>query len=135
MVDYRYKNEGLMVLRIVLGLFFLITGLLKLFNPQSITGLLTQLGFSTAVFWGWIVILTEIIFGVLVLIGWKPEISVWPLVVILIIAIFKVYVPQLGTNPMAVINILFHIAVVAAFITLAMAGPGRFAVTGWPQKK
>lgn len=132
MLNYPYRNEGLTVLRVTLGLFFIISGFMKLFNPQSITGLLGQLGFSAAVFWGWVVLVTEIVFGILVLMGWRTEISVWPLVLILIVAIVKVYIPLLGTDSMAVISLLFHIATIASFVTLAMAGPGKFAVTRWP---
>jgi|SRR3989344_3034291 len=130
MLNYPYRDEGLTVLRVTLGLFFIISGLMKLFNQDLITGLLTDLGFPAAGFLGWLVLLTEIIFGLLVLIGWKLGISVWPLVIILVVAVIKVYVPQLSINPLvATINILFHLTTIAGFITLALAGPGKLAVT------
>ncbi len=129
MVNYPYKNQGLTLLRVILGLFFIIAGLIKLFNPQMIIGMLGNLGFSAPVFLGWLVLLTEIIFGILVLIGWRTELTVWPLVIVLVVALIIVYLPQFKTNPMVIIYMLFHIETIVALVTLAMTGPGKLAVT------
>lgn len=129
MARYLYKEYGPTILRIVLGLFFIITGLMKLTSPDVIIGMLTNLGFPAPVFFGWVVLLSEIIFGSLVLIGWKPEISVLPLVVILLAAIFTVHISLIGTGPMAMINLMFHITGIAALVNLALTGPGELAVT------
>lgn len=79
--------------RILLGLLMLIPGLLKLFvmKPAAIEGMLSGIGFPVPMFFAWVLILSEIVFGIAILANWKMEYSVWPPIVILLIAAFTVY--------------------------------------------
>ncbi|MBS3168708.1 DoxX family protein [Candidatus Woesearchaeota archaeon] len=126
---YKYRREGITLLRITIGLFFIITGLMKLIDPAGIINLLSDLGFPISFFLGWLVLLSEIIFGFLVLIGWRPEISVWPLVIILLVALITVHIPSIFQTPMNIINVMFHILAIIVFISLSLTGPGKLAVT------
>ena len=57
------KGYGLAIIRMALGLLFVIPGITKLLNPSGIIGMLGGLGFPAAGFFGWILILSEIFFG------------------------------------------------------------------------
>jgi uncharacterized membrane protein YphA (DoxX/SURF4 family) len=78
--------------RLLLGLLMLIPGLLKLFVMGSgvVTEMLLGIGFPVAGFFAWILILSEIIFGIAILTKWKLEYTVWPPIVIMLVAGFTV---------------------------------------------
>jgi len=121
-------HHGPLVLRIALGLLFIIPGLSKLANPGMIIGMLRELGFPAAAFLGWILLLSEIIFGAAVLAGYKIRTTVWPLAIIMVIAGVTVAIPQIGSNPMAVPMTLFHLVALAGLVSLYFTGPGAHAV-------
>jgi putative oxidoreductase len=116
---------GPSVLRLFLGLLFLIPGLSKLMNPSGIIGMLGGLGFPGAAFWGWLLIIIEIVFGILLLIGWKTKYIVWPLVVVLLVALFTVTIPNMAGSP---INLLFHLLALGALVSLFFTGAGAVAL-------
>tara|TARA_Y100000310_G_C20573206_1_gene759106 strand:+ start:704 stop:1102 length:399 start_codon:yes stop_codon:yes gene_type:complete len=122
------SEYGPTVLRLTLGLLFLLPGLSKLMNPGMIIGMLGSMGIPAASLMGWIVILSEIVFGAAVLVGWKLKKTVWPLVVIMGVAIIAMVIPSFGTNPMAMINLLFHLTAIGALISLYLTGPGAYTV-------
>ncbi|MGV8142567.1 MAG: DoxX family protein [Candidatus Pacearchaeota archaeon] len=86
-----YKHTGT-VNRILLGLLMLIPGCLKLFvmKPSAIVGMLSGIGFPAATFFAWVLILSEIVFGIAILLKWKLEYTVWPPIVIMLVAGFTV---------------------------------------------
>ncbi|MBI2672436.1 DoxX family protein, partial [Candidatus Woesearchaeota archaeon] len=57
------KGYGLAILRIVIGILFLLPGIMKLMDPAGITGMLTGLGFPAPSLLAWVLLLSEIIFG------------------------------------------------------------------------
>ena len=122
------EKYGPLLLRIGIALLFIPIGIGKLMNPSGIQGLLGTIGFkaSLAVFFGWIVLLSEIIFGISVLLGWKVKYTIWPLVIILLVALFAVTIPIAGfLNP----NSLFHILGILALLALFFKGPGAMALS------
>ena len=128
MTEYKNSHYGPTLLRVVLGLLFIIPGLGKLANPAMIIGMLGQLGFPVATLLGWILLLSEIVFGAAVLTGWKTNYTVWPLVIVLAVATLTVGLPMLGKDPMAMINVSFHVLGIAALISVYLTGPGAYAV-------
>ena len=121
---------GLAILRIVIALMFITTGIGKLVDPGKIVGLLQQLGVAAPTFFGWLVLIVEIVFGVTLLFGWKVEYNVWPLMVILAMATFSVHIPQIGENPLAIVTTFLHLTAIAGLLNLALAGPGKLSVGG-----
>lgn len=119
------NQYGPTVLRLLLGLLFVIPGLMKLMNPGMIIGMLGELGFPAPAFFGWLLLLSEIVFGVAVLVGWKVRYTVWPLVFIMLVAIFTVTIPTMQGNP---VTLLFHLAAVAGLVSLYLTGPGALGV-------
>ena len=128
MTEYKNSMYGPTLLRVILGLLFIIPGLSKLANPAMIIGMLRQLGFPAATLFGWVLLLSEIVFGAAVLTGWKTNYTVWPLVIVLAVATLTVGLPMLGKDPMAMINISFHLLGIAALISVYLTGPGAYAV-------
>ena len=76
--------------RILLGLVMLIPGLLKLFvsKPAGVVDMLSGMGFPAATFFAWVLILSEIVFGIAILANWKTEYTVWPPIIIMLVAAF-----------------------------------------------
>mgnify|MGYP001580339444 FL=1 len=120
------ESYGPALLRLTLGLLFIIPGIMKLLNPSTIIELLGKIGFPGAAFWGWLVLLSEIIFGIAVLIGFRIKYTVWPLALILVVAILTVHIPAMNGNPL---NVVFHLLALASLISLSLTGPGTLAVS------
>ena len=123
------KQYASSILRLVLGPLFIIPGIMKLTNPGMIIGMLGGLGFPVPVFWGWLLLLSEIFFGTSVLVGWKVRYTVWPLVIVLVVATITVHLPSMATNPMGLLDVLFRLLGIAALINLHLNGPGAVAVS------
>lgn len=119
------------LLRVLLGLLFVVPGLGKLMNPAMIIGMLGQLGFPGPAFWGWLLLLSEIIFGAALILGYKVKWTAWPLVIVLVVATLIVHLPQLGdpNAPMALIDVLFRLVGIAGLIVVSAAGPGAYAIS------
>jgi len=115
------------ILRVLLGLLFVVPGIGKIMNPAGIIGMLGELGFPGPAFFGWVLILSEIVFGAALVIGYKVRWTVWPPIIILAVATITVHIPTLGT-PMGPINVLFHLVGIASLLVIAASGPGVCAV-------
>ena len=111
--------------RILLGLLFLVPGLMKLMDVSSVTGMLEGIGFPIAVLFTWILILSEIIFGVAILANYRLEYAVIPPIVILLVAMFTLSVPAALQNPSGWINVLFHLVAVSYLWTYGAYAKGK----------
>lgn len=120
------KNYSITFMRVMLGLLFLVPGISKLMNPEMIIGMLSGLGFPGAAFFGWVLILSEIIFGFALIIGYKVRLAVIPLIIILAVAILTVHIKDTA-NPMMMIDILFRLGAIASLNLLRYTGNGCFA--------
>jgi putative oxidoreductase len=116
------------ILRGAIGLLFIVPGLSKLMNPGMIAGMLGGLGFPAAAFFGWVLLLSEIVFGAAVLVGWKVKYTTWPLILIMGVAIITVSIPALGSNPMATPILLFHLVAIASLASIYLTGAGKYSL-------
>jgi len=109
-----HKYAGV-VNRVLLGLLMLVSGLMKVFiiKPDNVTGMLSGIGFPAASFFAWVLILSEIVFGIAILAKWKLEYTVWPPIVILLVAAFTVYTG--GENGPQWSQILIHLVLVSNY--------------------
>lgn len=113
--------------RLILGPLFVIPGVDKLM------GMLTGGHMVVDMVWGiaalvWILLLVEIIFGLMLFVGYKVRYAVWPLVGVMLGATLLAVVPTLGANPMAMVNLLFHLLAIVGLISLFLTGAGAVAV-------
>ncbi|MBM3232231.1 DoxX family protein [Candidatus Pacearchaeota archaeon] len=87
--------------RVLLGLVMLVHGLMTLFvmGSDAIAGMLSEIAlFSWApVFWAWVLILSEVVFGIAILASWRLKYTVWPPVVIMVVAAFTVSIKWQNT--------------------------------------
>lgn len=90
---------------ILLGLIMLVPGLLKLFvmGPDAIVGMLSGMGFPLASFFAWVLIISEIASGVLILARWNVKQVVYLPIIILVVATFTAHWANWG-------NMLVHLA-------------------------
>ena len=117
---------GHTLLRVTIGLLFFVAGIKKFMGPEMVTGMLTNLGFPLPSFFAWILILSEVIFGALIFVGYKVRWTAWPLVIVLAIAWILVVVP----GDISSSNSFFHLIGIAGLITIALTGPGKWALSG-----
>ena len=116
---------GHTLLRVTIGVLFLIMGFSKLQDPSGIIGMLGGLGFPIAAFFGWTLLLSEIVFGALILVGYRVRKTSWPLAIILAIAWITVVIPTDGiTSP----NSFFHLIGISGLVTIALSGAGKWAI-------
>jgi len=118
---------GPTVLRLALGLLFIVPGIMKLMNPAMPAGMLEGMGFPAPVVFAWVLLLSELIFGAALIVGYKVKYAVWPLMLILVVATIIVHVPS--TDPMKWINVLFHVVGIAGLLSLFNSGPGMWALS------
>lgn len=128
MSDSNNHMIGHTLLRVAIGLLFLIAGINKFNNPDMIIGMLSGLSFPAATFFGWLLILVEVIFGALVLIGYKVKYTAWPLAIVLAVAWILVAGPN-SEGGILSNNSFFHLIGIAGCITIALTGPGKWAVS------
>ena len=121
------KNYGQGLIRIVVGLLFFLIGIIKLTNPSGIIDGLSALGLPAPAFFGWLMLLVEIVFGLSVLLGWKVRYTVWPLVVIIIAAILIVWLPRAFDIP-SISTFFLHLLALASLISLFLHGPGAWSI-------
>ncbi|PIY81432.1 hypothetical protein COY00_00575 [Candidatus Pacearchaeota archaeon CG_4_10_14_0_2_um_filter_35_33] len=122
----QYHMYGHTLIRMTVGLLFVIMGFSKLKNPSGIIGMLGNIGFPAATFFGWLLLLSELIFGALILVGYKVKYTAWPLAIILVVAVLTVTIPNEGISSATA---FFHYISIAALISLAWTGPGELAVS------
>ena len=102
--------------RVLLGLLVLVAGLMKLFvvEPSGVMGMLSKnVLFAWAPgFWAWVLILSEIVFGIAILASWKLKYTVWPPIVIMLVAAFTVYWGNWTT-------MLMHLVIASNYLMLS----------------
>ncbi len=117
------KKYAPFALRLGIGGLFLTTGMLKLVDPSAITGMLSNFGFPGASFWAWLLILTELVCGAAVLVGFKLKWVTVPLALVLVVASVLV---AAGGN---VLVALSNMALFAGVVSLWLSGPGALALS------
>lgn len=101
-----FNANAVTVNRVLLGLLFLVAGLMKLFviKPAGVEGMLSGLGFPVAIFFAWILILVELLGGLSILANWKVKYASYLLLVVMVVAAFTAYLANWS-------QMLFHLAV------------------------
>lgn len=120
------KNYAATALRLGLAVLFIFMGIGKFQNTSGVTSMLQGIGFPFPIIWTWILLLSEIIFGIAILIGFKVKFTTIPLIVIILIAIVTVQLKGLpGTQP----GLLKDWSILMSLVALMLLGPGKLAVS------
>ena len=126
----RYQKYGTTFLRISLGSLFFIAGITKLIDLSGIISMVEGMGFPDPfnIYFGVLTMLSELIFGFTLLIGYNMKISVIPLIIITITATFGIHLPNIDQGAMIIVIILLHLVTIAALISLVTSGPGPLSI-------
>src|SRR3990167_6742709 len=102
--------------RVLLGLLLVIPGVTKLFitGPDGVVEMLSGIGlFSWApAFWAWVLMLSEVVFGLAILANYQLKYTVIPPVIILLVAAFAFNIGNAS-------SLLLHLVAVAGYLMLA----------------
>lgn len=92
--------------------------------------MVASMGFPSPldIYFGFVVILSELIFGLTMIIGYNVKLSVVPLIIITIVAAVGIHIPNLDQGAMIIVILLFHMVTIAALIHIALTGPGPYAI-------
>lgn len=130
-----YSSYGPTILRVILGLMFLLAGIGKLMNPAGTAGFFGTLGIPGASVMVWLVIAVEILGGLALLAGWQLRWAVWPIIAVMLVATALAVIPGAYAKASGALfptikdsSIWFHLLAIGALVTLAFTGPGKWAV-------
>ncbi len=111
---------------ILLGLLMLGAGLLKLFvtGATGVAGMLSGIFlFSWApIFWAWVLILSEIIFGALILAKWNLRYTTIPPMIILTIAVLFMVIRWSAIASTSWSNLVLHLLAINGYWALKNSG-------------
>ncbi|MSU55933.1 MAG: DoxX family protein [Candidatus Taylorbacteria bacterium] len=111
-------DAGLLVLRIGVGLIFIVTGYMKVSDLAGTVAFFGTLGFAP--FWAYLVAFVELIGGVMVLLGVYTRIASKLLAIIMIVA---VYVMRHDMQ-----TVMMSFSVLFSTLALHLAGGGKYSL-------
>ncbi len=76
----------------------------------------------------WVLIVTEIIGGAALILGWQTKIITALLGIILVVALFKMHLAQFALGGGDTVRALFQLVGIAALVNLYLTGPGELAL-------
>lgn len=122
----KLQSCGLTVLRVVVGIIFLVHGYQKLFKFgfHGVAGMLGHMGVPLPAFFAVVVTLVEFVGGILLIAGIAVRISSALLAIDMTVALFKVHLPHGFFSPSGV---EFPLTLLAALICLMLAGGGSLS--------
>lgn len=125
----RYRDAGLLLLRIGIGLAFMVHGAPKLFGgPETWTkigGAMANFGIDFApAFWGFMAGFAEFGGGLLLILGFLVRPALFLLVGTMIVAATRHIVSGQGSP-------LHAIEAGVLFLSLIFIGPGRYSIDAW----
>jgi putative oxidoreductase len=120
---------GLLVLRLAVGLVFVVHGANKLFvsGVPNVMRFLADLGITPPALWAWSVTLAELVGGAALMIGALTRVAACVTAASMMVAIATV----LWARGFFVPGYEFAFTLLAASVALQLAGPGRYAVDRW----
>ena len=119
-------DNGLLVLRVGVGLIFIYSGYMKAATMGMTVGYFGAMGFAP--FWAYLVTAVEILGGLAVLLGAWTRTAATLLTIVMIVAVYKVYTMP-GVDAMTrQLMIMTPIAVFFSTLALTLAGGGSKSV-------
>jgi putative oxidoreductase len=93
---------------------------------EAFSGMIGNLGFAPPVVWAWIAALSELVFGIFLVLGILPRISAAGIAAVMIVAIVKIHVPN-GFF-MSKGGYEYQLLLLASCISLMLTGSGKISV-------
>lgn len=128
------RSFGLTVLRIVVGIVFLMHGQQKVFHFgfHGVSGMLGSLGIPLPAAAAAVLMTVEFVGGITLILGLATRVTAVLLAIDMLVAILKVHLPHGFFSPM---GFEFPLVLLSALICLALMGPGAASVDGAMGKK
>jgi putative oxidoreductase len=124
----KMQGWGLMLLRVVVGIVFLVHGFQKLFfmGFGGVAGMMEGLGVPAPVLFAVILTLVEVLGGLALILGLFTRVAAVPLAIDMLVATLMVHLP----NGFSAANggYEFTLVLLVASLALAVAGPGEAAL-------
>jgi len=122
----KLQSCGLTVLRVVVGIVFVVHGYQKLFKFgfHGVAGMFGHMGIPLPAFFAVVVTLVEFVGGILLIAGIAVRISSALLAIDMMVALFKVHLPHGFFSPNGV---ELPLTLLAALICLMLAGGGSLS--------
>ncbi|MDZ7756934.1 DoxX family protein [Rhodohalobacter sp.] len=122
---FKNYDVGLLLLRIGVGLVFVVAGWGKLNGIEGVQGFFGNLGIPMAGIMAWVVALVEFVGGLMVLVGAKARIPNLLLAIIMVVAIFTT---KLGDFDISSADVRVDILMLLITLSLALMGSGKYSV-------
>jgi len=90
----KYGNVTMTILRVVIGAIFIAHGYQKFLAPAMAIGMTKGIGFPFPEFFGWALILSELIGGILILVGFLTRFVTPFLIFSMLVALFTVHLSK-----------------------------------------
>lgn len=118
------KSFGLFVIRLVVGVLFVLHGYMKLSNIDGTVAGFTQMGFAP--FWAYVVSLVEFLGGISLVIGYGASVASALLAITMLVAILTVHKTGglIGPNSGELAIVMF-----AVTLGLTFAGSGKYSLS------
>ncbi len=127
MTDFNKLHEvSHLVLRVVIGFVFFLHGLEKVQNIGMIQGMLTGMNFPAPELMGWVLALSELICGALLILGLVTRLATIPLMIAMLLALLVVHLPY-GFS-MAKGGFEYVLALLGALFVLMTAGSSKVSL-------
>lgn len=117
--------------RVLVGVLFLVAGVMKAMNIAGTMAYMTRLGFPAPELMAYLSTIIEIAGGVLLMIGWQTRRIAWFLAFYVLVALgaahrFWEYEPAQRGNQIN--HFLKNLAIIGGLLYIAAFGPGRSSV-------
>lgn len=118
------KNLAILLLRIGVGVIFIIAGWGKLTGIEGVQGFFGNIGIPMAGVMAWVVALVEFVGGIMILVGYKVEIPGILLAITMLVAIFTVKMGGDGGFR----GMRLEIMLLLTSLALSMMGTGSYSL-------
>jgi len=126
---HRIEWTGPLVVRLTVGLVFVVSGWGKLHNLDQVTAFFTELGIPAPGAQAAFVSSVELVGGLLIMLGLATRIAAALLIGVMAVAIYTAKLPEL--HGIADLASTVEMAYLAAFVWLAVAGGGAASLDRW----
>ena len=124
------SEVALLVVRVIVGIIIAANGWQKLavFGPANFGQALARSGVPLPIFMGYVVTFTEFIGGILLIVGLLSRLAALLLTIDLVVAILLVNIHVGFLSSTGGIGVELPLALIAGFLTILLAGPGRVSL-------
>ncbi|HAC14656.1 MAG TPA: hypothetical protein DCE78_01745 [Bacteroidetes bacterium] len=127
----KYKDYAYLLLRIGVGLIFIMSGYGKLTGIEGVVGFFGSIGIPMPSIMAWVVAIVELVGGIMVLVGFRIQIPALLLAIVMLVAIITV---KLGAENVFQ-SMRLELMLLLASLVFATHGSGKFSVDDSMGKK